>query len=241
MTSLETQTSPNPSFWALRAVSAGVALPWYFNRTEQTVMTRTNGRVLAREMRHEKIPFWAKRLFLHKLSIWPPWGKHLTMKWVYLTTMRLNLTMIWVYLITMRQTPHDDLSLSDHHKANTSRWSESIWPPWGKHLTMIWVYLTTMRQKPHDETSLIQHPKDCKLLHLIAADLSRPQWKWAITDYEGCVGNQPVLRSIARLCFVRKTWRSLFGVFARNMNWPLHSVKIKNVENTRQPSQSTAV
>ena len=85
--------------------------------------------------------------------------------------------------------PHDDLSLSDDHEA-----------------------------KPHDDLSLIQHPKDCKLLHLTAADLSRPQWKCAITDCEGCVGNQPVLRSIARPCFVRKTWRSLFGVFECKIN-----------------------
>ena len=87
----------------------------------------------------------------------------------------------------MWQHPHDDLSLSDHHEAKPhDELSLSDHHEAKPHddLSLSDHHVA----KPHDELSLIQHPKDCKLLHLTAADLSRPQWKCAITDCEGCVG-----------------------------------------------------
>ena len=244
--------------WALCIVSAGVALPcdtstalnkrWWVELTDACWRVKC---VMKRFRFELSASFYASCLSDHheakasrwSESIWPPWGK--TSRWSesILLPWGKNHTMIWVYLITMRQKPHDDLSLSDHHVATSSRWSESIWPPWGK--TSRWTesiwppWGKTSRWPesiwpPCGKTSRwTESDSASKGLQAAALDCSWPlsssvevrhHWLWRLC------WDQPVLRSTARLCFVRKTWRSLFGVFARNMNWPLHSVKLKTWE-----------
>ena len=62
-----------------------------------------------------------------------------------------------------------------------------------------------------------QGPNKCHLPRSTAANSSRRQWTCANAWFKGCLRHLPVCRSVPRLWPVRKTWRSLFGGFARGI------------------------
>ena len=89
----------------------------------------------------------------------------------------------------------------------------SVWPPFG---TMWLVECTLVRVS-------FQRTKACHSLQLIVADISRHQGTCAniyfeVRCYFVVVLIYHSLYFVAMSDFVRQTWRSLFGVFARNIH-----------------------
>ena len=59
------------------------------------------------------------------------------------------------------------------------------------------------------------------LPRLIAADIWSHWWIWAITCFDVFVRNPLVVSSIDMFQLVGQTWRPLFGLFERSINWDI--------------------